>query len=591
MTDPMRDQIRSLIATIVEDAADPIPFEDVQAMTPTQAPGPRIAVAAAVVVIAVIGITALMLGGGSTDTDTVTGPDLSDPTPTTVTSLAPDSAEPADGDEPSESVEPDESASLVDGAILLPDGFHPGDAAEADNRLMLVRAERRPHEPGTPPQEDGVVMAIDQTDGDVVWVAELSDGPSLLEISDERVFVAHYWTGGVTALDLSSGDVLWTAVPQLPFEIGDGPDGRKFIPNDIEAGFDSLWMATARGAVARIDATNGQIIDVFAITEQLQPDGVPVYVGDIAISDRHVWAAGETSGLFRIDPESGEIDQLTSDQRRLGHNASSVVAVGADVLVGGGDPADASGVVSLVDGSGFEPVASTAFEDFATVVETHDRPAVWTGGVLRPIDPVALDVGEPFDAFFDDDRWLAPSDGSWILSIVDRLLIPIPHETDADAVRIEMSDFNVTLTYPNGWYLADSSLTPNLSSPTEIFSLASFPLRPGGPNCAQIPSRALHDMDASDVFVTLQERNSGADPSGYEPRPDNFGPTPESTENVIYDCLEPEERGDVGAIHWIRFTDQDRYFYVLVALGRDADHQEVSAIWDSLDRMVILPRE
>lgn len=154
---------------------------------------------------------------------------------------------------------------------------------------------------------------------------------------------------------------------------------------------------------------------------------------------------------------------------------------------------------------------------------------------------------------------------------------------------VEINGFNMVLTYPGDWHLAEESLTPNLASPTEVFSLGSFPLRPGGPNCAQIPSQALHDMAATDVFVTVQERGSGTDPSGFDPRPDKFGPTPGSTDNVFYDCLELEERDDVDAIHWIWFTDQDRYFHLLVALGRDASHEDTSAVWSVLDEMQIQP--
>lgn len=154
----------------------------------------------------------------------------------------------------------------------------------------------------------------------------------------------------------------------------------------------------------------------------------------------------------------------------------------------------------------------------------------------------------------------------------------------------EISDFNMVVTHPDGWFLAEESLTPSLGDPREVFSLGSFPLTPGGPNCAQIPSQALHDMEASDVFVTIQERGE-TDPSGFDPRPDDFGPTSDSTDNVFYECLEPEERGDVDALHWIWFTDQDRYFHVLVALGRDATPEDVSAIWGTLDQLVMEPRD
>jgi hypothetical protein len=155
--------------------------------------------------------------------------------------------------------------------------------------------------------------------------------------------------------------------------------------------------------------------------------------------------------------------------------------------------------------------------------------------------------------------------------------------------NVELRDFNMALTYPYDWHLADVSLTPNLASPTEIFSIGSFPLRAGGPNCAQIPSQALHDMAATDVFVTIQERGTDLDTSGFDPRPARFGPISGSTDNVFYDCLGPNERDDVGAIHWIWFTDQDRYFHVLVAIGRDASREDTAAVWEVLDEMEIRP--
>lgn len=159
-----------------------------------------------------------------------------------------------------------------------------------------------------------------------------------------------------------------------------------------------------------------------------------------------------------------------------------------------------------------------------------------------------------------------------------------------DVEVAEIPESNMVLTYPAGWHMAEENLTPNLANPREVFSLGSFPLKPGGPNCAQIPSQALHDLEATDVFVTLQERGSDAFPSGFEPRPDNFGPTSGSTDNVFHDCLELEERDDVGTIHWIWFTDQDRYFHVLVALGHDAAPEDVSAVWNILDQLAIEQR-
>lgn len=90
-----RQVVRKAMAPMVDEVGDGPSWEEVvdHPRAPTRPPGPRIAVAAAAVVIAVIGITALFFGGGSTDT--ATDPELSDPTPTTETTRAPDSTEPA----------------------------------------------------------------------------------------------------------------------------------------------------------------------------------------------------------------------------------------------------------------------------------------------------------------------------------------------------------------------------------------------------------------------------------------------------------------------------------------------------------------
>lgn len=161
----------------------------------------------------------------------------------------------------------------------------------------------------------------------------------------------------------------------------------------------------------------------------------------------------------------------------------------------------------------------------------------------------------------------------------------------ADGQRhVELRDHSMSLTYPVDWHLADVSLTPSLASPTEVFSLGSFPLEPGGPNCAQIPSQALNDMSPTDVFVTVQERGNDRDGSGFDPRPDEFGPAPGSADTVFYDCLDPDERADIDAIHWLRFTDQDRYFYVLVAIGEDASPEDTATIWKVLNQMEIRPK-
>lgn len=153
----------------------------------------------------------------------------------------------------------------------------------------------------------------------------------------------------------------------------------------------------------------------------------------------------------------------------------------------------------------------------------------------------------------------------------------------------EIVGSDMVVTYPAGWYLAEEDLTPIVGNPREVFTIGSFPMRPGGPNCAQFPTQAMHDLTANDVLVTLQERR-GAHHEGFDPRPERFGPVTGSSNTTAIECLNPEERADVGTMHWIWFTEHDRYFHALVVLGREASRQDVLAAWSTLDHLVVEPR-
>lgn len=80
MSDLIRDEFRSVVATVIERAPEPVPFEQVRRIRPgrpARRPGPALALAAFAVVLIVIGAVALLnpSGGG--------GPVVTDPTTTT----------------------------------------------------------------------------------------------------------------------------------------------------------------------------------------------------------------------------------------------------------------------------------------------------------------------------------------------------------------------------------------------------------------------------------------------------------------------------------------------------------------------------
>lgn len=170
------------------------------------------------------------------------------------------------------------------------------------------------------------------------------------------------------------------------------------------------------------------------------------------------------------------------------------------------------------------------------------------------------------------------------------LLILAACQTTSTPVADDWVEFideenGLRISYPSDWVRAEDNLTPNLASPREVLSLGTFPLEPGGPGCANVPTNALIDLGPEDVFLTLQGRQPGPD---SEDRP-VFGPgvgiDMESLEFPY--CLPEAERFEIGAMQWVHFSDAGRGFYLLVAIGRDTSAETVDQVWTVANSLVI----
>jgi len=139
---------------------------------------------------------------------------------------------------------------------------------------------------------------------------------------------------------------------------------------------------------------------------------------------------------------------------------------------------------------------------------------------------------------------------------------------------------------PPGWQRATISLTPNLTDPREVLSVATFPLAYRPTRCAHMPGSALEDLGPRDAFVTLLER--GLDPSStwsdFPARPAGFGAAL-GVPSEASQCAPTARFTD----HWFGFTDGGRHFHVLVAFGPDAPAEVQRQAWEILDRLRIDP--
>lgn len=241
--------------------------------------------------------------------------------------------------------------------IQLPDDRFPTAAAFVDDRFWVI-AETSMPESGLPPATDAVLLSIDRTTGRIDLQVTLSDAPAILAADESAVWVAHWETGAVSRIDPETGEVVATVILELPFDVG-GHDGRVFVPNDIALGHGSVWVSTARGAVARIDVSSNEVTDIYGLA-------VSPPEPEMAMGPAGVWVTGALGGMIHITADTGEITTILA--ALLGHAADWIFVPGDEI----GDPVYVAGEslgpddrhrVSRVDATTFEVLGSTRFDE------------------------------------------------------------------------------------------------------------------------------------------------------------------------------------------------------------------------------------
>jgi photosystem II stability/assembly factor-like uncharacterized protein len=149
---------------------------------------------------------------------------------------------------------------------------------------------------------------------------------------------------------------------------------------------------------------------------------------------------------------------------------------------------------------------------------------------------------------------------------------------------------NISMLYPAARYLAPAVDTPGGTTPQrrELVSIATYPLRPGGDPCDQLPVNALDDLGPTDVFLSVSEAvgNGGATVTGISARPRHFGPSQGSVPSGGDQCLNKPGR---FTSRLIAFRDpggsgpHGRVFYAFVAIGSAASAQIQAETWNALD--------
>jgi virginiamycin B lyase len=163
--------------------------------------------------------------------------------------------------------------------------------------------------------------------------------PAGLAVDAGTVWVVHPDTDEVVRLDLRTGRVVARIkLGSLPLQVA--PGDRRFLPSLVAVGAGAGWIATGRGAVARIDPASNRVVAVIKLAHK-GPAG-------IAVAGRIVWVAEGDHGVARIDAATNRLLRTI----RLDVQADRVAADGGTIWVGGPttDPiVETAGAVARID--------------------------------------------------------------------------------------------------------------------------------------------------------------------------------------------------------------------------------------------------
>jgi DNA-binding beta-propeller fold protein YncE len=235
---------------------------------------------------------------------------------------------------------------------------------------------------------DGQVVRVDPRANRVV--ARFPAGgrnPAGLAVGAGTIWVVHPDTDEVVRLDSRTGQVVARIrLGPLPFQFA--PGDRRFLPSLVAVGAGAGWVASGRGAVARIDAASNRVVAVIKLLPQL-PAG-------IAVAGGSVWVAAGGDGVARIEAATNRLLGAI----RLDLYAERVAVGGRAIWVGGPttDPiVEVAGAVARIDAATGRvreivptglPIGLAAAGGAVLITEPDT-----VGGRLECIDPERLPAG------------------------------------------------------------------------------------------------------------------------------------------------------------------------------------------------------
>jgi streptogramin lyase len=267
----------------------------------------------------------------------------------------------------------------------------PGEPVEVmvDGRLLWVLTSEQGCEG---PVCNGYVVKVDTARGQVIDRIPVTS-PNGIAAGAGSIWVVSFADDTLLRFDPDTGSLQATIPLSLPFTVGDDGD-RSFLPVDVDANDEAVWVSSGRGALAQVDPATDDIVD---IVPRRSHSG-----GPLAIGQEGVWVADSLNGAVLVDPATHEVVDAVRLEDETGRRFSvnSLVARDGSVWAVGNwaDP------IEELDGAGY-----VAGEGHA-VVEIEEREDRLVDSILSIREGAAWLLA-------DDDLWVVEQDGAYLRRI------------------------------------------------------------------------------------------------------------------------------------------------------------------------------
>lgn len=183
-------------------------------------------------------------------------------------------------------------------------------------------------------------------------------GASDLLVTDSGVWTISLW-GSTLSHFAPDGSALSVTTLVLPEPFG-GAQPTAFAPNSLALAGGFVWVSSARGELAKVDASTGKVLSYMPLPL--------METGNLLGAFGALWSGEQVDGVFELDPTTG-------------------------VVVDKIPIADAAG--NALDVTGVESDGTTLWVVGVWTITKDGETGLSDSWAVAPIDPVTLEVGTP----------------------------------------------------------------------------------------------------------------------------------------------------------------------------------------------------